>query len=407
MKRMIRILALLVCMLAVLCVGFAAAEAPKENPGEVPAQTEVSPSPTPMPTPSPEDLGKLTFVIERVEGEGADAVTTTVTTVPYSEFNEEGKFLLENLAPGTYTVREVDPDKLLEGLAYTYDTEKSVQTVTFEVKEPQETVPGAAPAPGGEQEPGTPLLNVYVRELNTPEPTPEVSEPPENPDEKINIPVAKVWDDAGNRDNNRPGHVTVHLLADGKQVNQAVLAPATGWTYEFKDLPKYSNGKEIAYTLQEDPVNMYVTEINGYTITNRYRPPTTKSTVSKVWEDDNNLAGIRPASIVCYLNNGMYAVLSAENNWTVTVDNLPATVNGRPAVYTWSEPEIIGYVQTGVEQIGNTTILTNSLITREETPPEGKNPPNKKKGNNYLIINDYGTPLGVDVVINHVGDCFD
>ena len=101
MKRMIRILALLVCMLAVLCGGFAAAEAPKENPGEVPAQTEVSPSPTPMPTPSPEDLGKLTFVIERVEGEGADAVTTTVTTVPYSEFNEEGKFVLENLAPGT------------------------------------------------------------------------------------------------------------------------------------------------------------------------------------------------------------------------------------------------------------------------------------------------------------------
>ena len=38
----------------------------------------------------------------------------------------------------------------------------------------------------------------------------------------------------------------------------------------------------------------------------------------------------------------------------------------------------------------------------------GEDTPNDDtRGDSYLIIEDYGTPLGVDVVINHVGDCFD
>ena len=32
---------------------------------------------------------------------------------------------------------------------------------------------------------------------------------------------------------------------------------------------------------------------------------------------------------------------------------------------------------------------------------------NAVPGNPFLIINDYGTPLGVELIINHVGDCFD
>ena len=45
---------------------------------------------------------------------------------------------------------------------------------------------------------------------------------------------------------------------------------------------------------------------------------------------------------------------------------------------------------------GNLTILTNTL---RRTPG--------KPGEPYLIIEEYGTPLGVEVIINHVGDCFD
>ena len=69
-----------------------------------------------------------------------------------------------------------------------------------------------------------------------------------------------------------------------------------------------------------------------------------------------------------------------------------------------------GYVLTGRDVVGNTTTFRNSLPIRngEDNPPENKNIPMKRRGgNNYLVIEDYGTPLGVDVAINHVGDCFD
>ena len=64
-----------------------------------------------------------------------------------------------------------------------------------------------------------------------------------------------------------------------------------------------------------------------------------------------------------------------------------------------------GYQQEKVETVGSTTIFTNKLLERPE-PPEGKQVP-PTRGTPVLIIEEYGTPLGIDVIINHVGDCFD
>ena len=74
--------------------------------------------------------------------------------------------------------------------------------------------------------------------------------------------------------------------------------------------------------------------------------------------------------------------------------------------YSGTEQDVPGYAATKITISGNTTIFTNGLRNREENPPEDKPVP-EKHGNAYLVIEDYGTPLGVDVVINHVGDCFD
>ena len=417
MKNAFRTLFALMCMLAVLCFGFAMAEAVPEPTAE-PTETA-----TPIPTPSAEDLGELVFRID-----GPDA--SMPMTVKYSDFAEKGKYVLEGLVPGTYTVTEVDPDKLLENLNYTFDEENSVTQLTIEVKaetanaettsEPTlEPIPaeGQEPIPAEGQEKGNVLKNIYERTVEvTPTPSPEPSpseEPsptptPEPPEELVTIPVVKIWEDFGNRDQNRPDRVFVNLLADGTQVTQAVLNAANGWSWQFTDLPKTRDGKEIVYTVTEEPVEMYVARIDGYTITNIYSPVTTSVTVSKVWVDNNNSAGLRPLSIYCTLSNGIHVELTEKNNWTATVDNLPTIVNGREVIYTWSEQEIVQYSRTGEETVGNTTVFTNSLIERKrDNPPEGKTPPKRGRGNNYLIIEDYGTPLGVDVVINHVGDCFD
>ena len=143
----------------------------------------------------------------------------------------------------------------------------------------------------------------------------------------------------------------------------------------------------------------------GYHVTNIYRPELTSVTVRKVWEDNNNKLRLRPKMIRVFLSNGMTVILSEANGWTATVDNLPTRINGKPVVYTWKEQQVLGYRLTEMKTDGQETVLTNSLA-RPNTPPPGDKK-RKTPGNPFLIINDYGTPLGINVIINHVGDCFD
>ena len=149
----------------------------------------------------------------------------------------------------------------------------------------------------------------------------------------------------------------------------------------------------------------YESAINGYNVTNTYRPEVTSVSVVKIWDDNNNAAGMRPQSIHATLSNGTVVVLNAGNGWSATVDNLPTKVNGQPAVYTWHEQEVLGYTLTSVSIQGNMTILTNSFRTRPEPPPGRRLPP--VPGTPLEEFDDMETPLGVEVMINHVGDCFD
>ena len=55
---------------------------------------------------------------------------------------------------------------------------------------------------------------------------------------------------------------------------------------------------------------------------------------------------------------------------------------------------------TTVMRGGGGTIINNYMT--HETIVEPKLP-----GEPLIEIEDYGTPLGINVIINHVGDCFD
>ena len=260
---------------------------------------------------------------------------------------------------------------------------------TFEIV-PVATVVTPTPTPTATPEP-TPEPEV------TPEPTPEA--------ERIDIPVTKVWEDNDDRDGNRPAVVTVHLLADGTEVASAVLSSTNSWSHTFVSLPTRNGEDVIQYTVTEDPVEWYQTQVSGFTITNVYRPEVTSVTVQKVWDDDNNALGMRPAAIMVVLSNGQAVTLNEYNGWRATVNNLPTRVNGQPVTYTWHEQEVLGYVQTGYYVTGDTTVFTNSIHRRLVEPPEDA--PKKKRGETYYVLDDYETPLGVEVTINHVGDCFD
>lgn len=44
------------------------------------------------------------------------------------------------------------------------------------------------------------------------------------------------------------------------------------WKYSFSGLPKFKDGKEIKYSVTENMVEGYTTEINGFNITNSHKP---------------------------------------------------------------------------------------------------------------------------------------
>ncbi|MBR3332670.1 MAG: Cna B-type domain-containing protein, partial [Clostridia bacterium] len=232
-------------------------------------------------------------------------------------------------------------------------------------------------------------------------------EPSVPDDSPIDIPVIKTWNDNGNRDGNRPEEITVRLYADGEEIDNAKLTEETSWRYTFTGLPRLTEENEkIVYTITEDAVEGYETEINGFNIRNNYKPELTSVTVTKVWDDNNNEAKKRPTSIAMTLSNGMVVILDAENNWTATIDNLPTKVNGETVTYTWKEQQVLNYDNTDVSTADGVTTFTNKYV--KKTPTTGETKPNTPThGTPKEELDDYRTPLGVNVIINHVGDCFD
>jgi hypothetical protein len=198
----------------------------------------------------------------------------------------------------------------------------------------------------------------------------------------------------------------VHLKANGTVISTVVLDEENGWKHTFTGLRKTDDmGVEILYTVTEDPVPYYTAKIKGFRITNVYDAPTTEVEVQKIWNDDDNKAGLRPKSIIMKLSNGQVVILNEENGWKAKITGLPLIVNGKPVSYSWTEQEVIGYELEQVTVDGTVTTFTNKLSERPTPPPDKPVPPTP--GKPTVIIDEYDTPLGIEIMINHVGDCFD
>ena len=102
---------------------------------------------------------------------------------------------------------------------------------------------------------------------------------------QIAVKGTAVWSDAENQDKVRPSKITVRLLADGKPIKEEVVSEENGWQYNFSDLPKYKDGKEIVYSIAADPVGDYKLEINGTQLTFSHVPAKKESVEGKVLAD--------------------------------------------------------------------------------------------------------------------------
>lgn len=105
------------------------------------------------------------------------------------------------------------------------------------------------------------------------------------PKEKtVDIEVEKIWNDNDNSAKLRPSEITVHLYQstskddEGDMIATAKLDESGEWKTTFKEMDKYPTNSttQYIYTVKEDPVSGYKSEIKGadintgkkYTITN-------------------------------------------------------------------------------------------------------------------------------------------
>ena len=189
--------------------------------------------------------------------------------------------------------------------------------------------------------------------------------------ETTEVSGTKTWNDAEDQDGKRPESITVRLLANGiEKDSQTVKADEAGsWTYKFTDLPKYEAGEEIVYTVTEDAVPDYTTEISGYDITNSYAPGKTSVTVTKAWVDNNNRDNHRPDAIKVQLkadgvNSGEEITLNAENNWTYTWSDLDQKKAGKDIAYTVEETgKAAGYISAVTGNAEEGFIITNTITS--------------------------------------------
>ena len=163
----------------------------------------------------------------------------------------------------------------------------------------------------------------------------------------------------------------MNLLANGKEVDSVEVTEADDWKYNFTSLPKNEAGEEIVYTITENSVGSYTTEVNGHDITNHYTPGQTGVTVTKHWDDANNQDGKRLASIEVQLTAdgevyGDSVELSSENDWTYTWEGLDEKVAGETIVYSVVEiTEVPEYETTVNDEDHGNMIITNAYAPEE------------------------------------------
>lgn len=164
-------------------------------------------------------------------------------------------------------------------------------------------------------------------------------------DETKNITITKAWNDGNNQDGLRPKTITAVVNGSDGSARFVQLFEGQNWATSLNNLPKYKNGTEIQYTVKENAIPGYETEIkqtgDSYAITNSHTPAVVTVSAVKVWDDANNQDGIRPSLIQVTLtgsDGSVYnAAITKNDGWTYQFKDLPQYKNGVKIDYTLQE----------------------------------------------------------------------
>ena len=185
--------------------------------------------------------------------------------------------------------------------------------------------------------------------------------------ETTSVTVQKIWNDQNNQDGKRPDSLSIDLRRNHKTIETITLNEENHWTVTKENLPVYIDGEKQEYSFVESKIPIgyrseITTEGTKTIITNTYEPETKDLTVTKIWDDQNDQDGKRPAFVTIALlaNNTQIktVTLSESNNWKGEIKDLPVYQNGEEITYLFRELELPeGYSATYED--GANTVITN------------------------------------------------
>lgn len=190
-------------------------------------------------------------------------------------------------------------------------------------------------------------------------------------DETKNITITKAWNDGNNQDGLRPKTITAVVNGSDGSARFVQLFEGQNWATNLNNLPKYKNSTEVQYTVKENAISGYETEIkqtgDSYTITNTHAPAVVTVSVVKIWDDENNQDGIRPSLIQVTLTGSdgstHNAAITKNEGWTYQFKDLPQYKNGVKIDYTLQEADSNPYTYEIVKgSDGYSFTITNNYV---------------------------------------------
>ena len=183
---------------------------------------------------------------------------------------------------------------------------------------------------------------------------------------KVSIPVTKKW--VGKEGT----AAKIHLYAGDTEVDSVTLNTANNWQHTFAGLEKYKDGKEIKYTIKEDAIANYKTDISGdaasgFTVKNTNTEKITVPVEKKWVGKSTNKVEVK---LLADGTEKGSADLTAADSWKHEFKNLPKydSADGHEIVYTIKEVKISGYntVISGTAKDGFT--ITNTITGKVSIP---------------------------------------
>ena len=194
--------------------------------------------------------------------------------------------------------------------------------------------------------------------------------------EKIEITGTKTW--RAPEGTELPESITVILNRNDEPVARKKVTAADDWSYEFTELPAYSEDGSTAYTytVDEEPVEGYITTVSGTNLINTITG-TTSVSGTKTWRVPEGTE--LPESITVILNRNDEPVarkkVTAADDWSYEFTELPAYSEDGSTAYTYTvdEEPVEGYITTvsGTNLINTITGTTSVSGTKTWRVPEG------------------------------------